>query len=45
MKKSQTGIERLGIFCLFLTLISLAVALTINARFIYVIDIDHLNIL
>lgn len=45
MKKSQIWLERLGIFCLYLTLISLAVALAINARFIYVADIDYLNIL
>jgi len=45
MKKSQIWLERLGIGSLFLTLISFAVALTINARFIYVIDIDYLNIL
>jgi len=45
MKKSQVWFERLGICCLFLTFISLAIALTINARFIYVIDIDYLNIL
>ena len=45
MKKSQIWLERLGISSLFLTLISLAVALTINARFIYVADIDYLNIL
>ncbi|MDN6290839.1 MAG: TIGR01906 family membrane protein, partial [Tetragenococcus koreensis] len=45
MKKSQIWFERLGICCLYLTFISLAVALTINARFIYVADIDYLNIL
>ena len=45
MKKSQIWLERLGIGSLFLTLISFAVALTINARFIYVADIHYLNIL
>ncbi|GAA3022070.1 TIGR01906 family membrane protein [Tetragenococcus solitarius] len=45
MKKTQIWFERLGILCLYLTLISLAVALAINARFIYVADIDYLNIL
>lgn len=38
-------LERAGLFSLFLTLISLAVFLTINARFIYLLDIRHLDIL
>lgn len=45
MKNYQIWLERLGICCLYLTFISLAVALTINARFIYVLDIDYLNLL
>lgn len=43
--KRQVWFERLGFLSLFLTLISLAVFLTINARFIYVWDVKHLDIL
>lgn len=38
-------IEGVGLLALFLTLLSLAITLTINARFLYVWDIDYLNIL
>ena len=37
--------EYAGIISLFLLLISLAIAITINFRPLYVFDIDHLNIL
>lgn len=38
-------VEKLGMLSCFLTLLTLAVTLTIHARFIYVFDIDALNIL
>src|SRR5699024_5208572 len=37
--------ETIGLVCLFLMLISLAIALTINFRPLYVWDISRLNIL
>lgn len=37
--------ETLGLICLFLALISLMVAITINFRPLYVFDIEYLNIL
>lgn len=37
--------ERAGIVCLIVTIISLSIAITINFRLLYVLDIDSLNIL
>lgn len=37
--------EYAGLICLFFMLISLAIAITINFRFLYVFDIKYLNIL
>ena len=48
MKRKETGWvwrERLGIFCLILTIISLSITLTINFRPLYIWDIDGLNLL
>lgn len=45
MKQRELWRERLGLLSLFLTLITLAIAITINFRPLYVWDIDHLNIL
>lgn len=44
MKKSR-GLEYLGFLSLFLTLITLAITITINFRPLYLFDIQHLNIL
>lgn len=41
----QRVLELLGLICLFLALISLAVAITINFRPLYVFDINYLQIL
>jgi integral membrane protein (TIGR01906 family) len=43
--KKQLWLERLGLVCLFLFLISLAITLTINSRWLYYFDIKQLNIL
>ena len=46
MKNSRwRWLEYAGLFSLFLTLISLAVGVTINFRPLYVFDIGHLHIL
>ncbi|MFD2306164.1 TIGR01906 family membrane protein [Enterococcus termitis] len=47
MKKETSWLwrERLGIFCLILTILSLSIALTINFRPLYVWDIQALNLL
>ena len=37
--------EYAGLVCLFFMLISLAIAITINFRFLYELDIKYLNIL
>jgi uncharacterized membrane protein len=39
------GLERLGLVCLLLTLLTLAITLTINARWLYQLDIRHLGLL
>lgn len=44
-KRKGQWLEYLGLTSLFLTLISLAIALTINFRPLYVFDIDYLHIL
>ncbi|MGO3790484.1 MAG: TIGR01906 family membrane protein [Enterococcus gilvus] len=38
------GLERLGLVCLLLTLLTLAITLTINARWLYQLDIRHLGL-
>ncbi|MGX7205456.1 TIGR01906 family membrane protein [Enterococcus pingfangensis] len=38
-------LERLGLICLLLTLLTLAITLTINARWLYRFDIGQLNLL
>lgn len=38
-------LERGGIFCLILTILTLSITITINFRLLYVFDIDSLNIL
>jgi integral membrane protein (TIGR01906 family) len=43
--RKQVWIERLGMLCLFLFLISLAITVTINFRWLYHFDIQQLNIL
>lgn len=43
--RKQVWIERLGMLCLFLFLISLAITVTINFRWLYYFDIQQLNIL
>lgn len=43
--RKQIWMERLGLVALFLTVISLAIAITINFRPLYVFDINYLNIL
>ena len=43
--RKQVWIERLGMLCLFLFLISLAITVTINFRCLYHFDIQQLNIL
>lgn len=48
MKGKERGwiwLERIGIVCLILTILSLSITLTINFRPLYWIDIDYLNIL
>lgn len=48
MKRKEQGWiwrERFGIVCLILTIISLSIAITINFRPLYVLDIDRLGIL
>ncbi|MGX7244227.1 TIGR01906 family membrane protein [Enterococcus quebecensis] len=44
-ERSWIWFERAGILCLILTIISLAITITINFRLLYVIDIDSLKIL
>ncbi len=39
------GLERLGLVCLLLTLLTLVITLTINARWLYQLDIRHLGLL
>ncbi len=39
------GLERLGLVCLLLTLLTMAITLTINARWLYQLDIRHLGLL
>ena len=41
--RKQVWIERLGMLCLFLFLISLAITVTINFRWLYHFDIQQLN--
>lgn len=43
MKRSW--LERLGLICLLLTLLTLAITLTINARWLYQFDVEHLRLL
>lgn len=43
--RKQVWMERLGLVALFLTVVSLAIAITINFRPLYVFDINYLNIL
>ena len=45
MKAKWQWLERGGIVLLFLTLISLAITLTINAQWLYRWDIEQLDIL
>ncbi|MBL1227018.1 TIGR01906 family membrane protein [Enterococcus sp. BWR-S5] len=44
-KRKGLVFEYLGFFCLFLTIISLCIAITINFRPLYIFDIDYLTIL
>lgn len=44
-KRKGLVLEYLGFLCLFLTIISLCIAITINFRPLYILDIDFLNIL
>ncbi|WP_321384205.1 TIGR01906 family membrane protein [uncultured Enterococcus sp.] len=44
-KRKGLVFEYLGFFCLFLTIISLCIAITINFRPLYIFDIDYLAIL
>ncbi|MBF8808429.1 MAG: TIGR01906 family membrane protein [Enterococcus lacertideformus] len=44
IKKWMWG-EYAGLICLFFMLVSLAIAITINFRFLYMLDIKYLNIL
>lgn len=44
-KKNNKWLEVLGLICLFVTLLTLAITLTINARWLYHWDIGQLNIL
>ena len=43
MKRSW--LERLGLICLLLTLLTLAITLTINARWLYQFDVERLRLL
>ncbi|MDT2598010.1 TIGR01906 family membrane protein [Enterococcus dongliensis] len=43
MKRSW--LECLGLICLLLTLLTLAITLTINARWLYQFDVEHLRLL
>ncbi|MBO0454164.1 TIGR01906 family membrane protein [Candidatus Enterococcus murrayae] len=38
-------LERIGLFCLIVTLLTLAITMTINARWLYQFDIGHLELL
>lgn len=38
-------LERVGLICLLLTLLTLAITLTINARWLYQFDIGQLDLL
>lgn len=42
---NKKWLEVLGLICLFVTLLTLAITLTINARWLYQWDIGHLNLL
>lgn len=44
-EKSWIWLERAGIFCLILTIISLSITITLNFRLLYSVDIDFLKIL
>ncbi|MBV7392301.1 TIGR01906 family membrane protein [Enterococcus alishanensis] len=42
---SWKWLERLGLICWIFTLLTLAITLTINARWLYSFSVDHLNVL